>query len=78
MIFFLIHEFFFLANFLLRGVGLKPALPTHTIPASAFMIFQAMFACLTPGIIPFSAEEKDIELITQFFFLFSSRFWIGG
>jgi hypothetical protein len=43
------------------------------------MIFQAMFACITPGIIPFSAEEKDVELIIQFFlFLFSSRFWIGG
>ena len=41
--------FFFLAHFLLRGVGMKPALPDQTIPASAFMIFQAMFAAITPG-----------------------------
>ncbi|KAI8885211.1 ammonium transporter [Backusella circina FSU 941] len=46
------------ANFLLRGVGLKPALPTHTIPASAFMIFQAMFACLTPALAFGSAAER--------------------
>jgi Amt family ammonium transporter len=28
---------------------MKPALPDQTIPASAFMIFQAMFAAITPG-----------------------------
>lgn len=39
-----------IAHFLLRGVGMKPAFPGQTIPASAFMIFQAMFAAITPGI----------------------------
>jgi ammonia channel protein AmtB len=37
------------ANFLLRGVGMEPAMDGQTIPASAFMIFQAMFAAITPG-----------------------------
>ncbi|KAG1220428.1 hypothetical protein G6F68_021201 [Rhizopus microsporus] len=37
------------AHFLLRGVGMKPALPEQTVPASTFMIFQVMFAALTPG-----------------------------
>lgn len=28
---------------------MEPAVEGQTIPASAFMIFQAMFAALTPG-----------------------------
>jgi hypothetical protein len=28
---------------------MKPALPEQTVPASTFMIFQVMFAALTPG-----------------------------
>jgi hypothetical protein len=28
---------------------MKPAMEGQTIPASAFMIFQAMFAAITPG-----------------------------
>lgn len=41
--------FLLLAHFLLRGVGMEPAVEGQTIPASAFMIFQAMFAAITPG-----------------------------
>lgn len=38
-----------IANFLLRGVGISPAFEGQSIPAMVYMIFQAMFACLTPG-----------------------------
>lgn len=33
----------------MRGVGMAPAFEGQTIPATVFMIFQAMFACITPG-----------------------------
>ncbi|KAG1127999.1 hypothetical protein G6F42_006375 [Rhizopus arrhizus] len=46
------------ANFLLRGVGMKPALEGQTIPATAYMIFQAMFAALTPALAFGSAAER--------------------
>ncbi|KAG2212249.1 hypothetical protein INT47_001608 [Mucor saturninus] len=44
-------------HFLLRGVGMKP-IPGQTIPASAFMIFQNMFAALTPALAFGSAAER--------------------
>lgn len=47
----------FTANFLLRGVGLEPAMEGQTIPASAFMIFQVMFAAITPG----KSENPSVE-----------------
>lgn len=37
---------------------MKPAFPGQTIPASAFMIFQAMFAAITPGIYPYNLSTK--------------------
>ncbi|EIE79668.1 hypothetical protein G6F46_009172 [Rhizopus delemar] len=46
------------AHFLLRGVGMKPALPEQTVPASTFMIFQVMFAALTPALAFGSAAER--------------------
>ncbi|KAI8884242.1 ammonium transporter [Backusella circina FSU 941] len=46
------------AHFLLRGVGTKPASPQQTIPASAFMIFQCMFAAVTPALAFGSAAER--------------------
>ncbi|KAG1452648.1 hypothetical protein G6F56_007761 [Rhizopus delemar] len=46
------------ANFLLRGVGTKPALEGQTVPALAYMIFQAMFAALTPALAFGSAAER--------------------
>ncbi|KAG2215340.1 hypothetical protein INT46_011710 [Mucor plumbeus] len=46
------------AHFLLRGVGMEPAVEGQTIPASAFMIFQAMFAALTPALAFGSAAER--------------------
>ncbi|OBZ88070.1 Ammonium transporter 1 [Choanephora cucurbitarum] len=45
-------------HFLLRGVGTKPAFEGQTIPASAFMIFQAMFAAITPALAFGSAAER--------------------
>ncbi|KAI9361343.1 ammonium transporter AmtB-like domain-containing protein [Pilaira anomala] len=45
------------AHFLLRGVGMEP-IPGQTIPASAFMIFQAMFAAITPALAFGSAAER--------------------
>ncbi|KAI7872996.1 ammonium transporter AmtB-like domain-containing protein [Spinellus fusiger] len=46
------------SHFLLRDVGQKPQFETHTIPASVFMIFQAMFACITPALAFGSAAER--------------------
>lgn len=37
---------------------MKPAFPGQTIPASAFMIFQAMFAAITPALAFGSAAER--------------------
>ncbi|KAI8390946.1 ammonium transporter AmtB-like domain-containing protein [Radiomyces spectabilis] len=45
-------------HFLLRGVGQAPQLPSQTVPASVFMIFQAMFACITPALAFGSAAER--------------------
>ncbi|CAO3590585.1 unnamed protein product [Absidia cylindrospora] len=44
--------------FLLRNVGSAPLLPEHTIPSSAFFVFQAMFACITPALAFGSAAER--------------------
>ncbi|KAI8080672.1 ammonium transporter AmtB-like domain-containing protein [Gilbertella persicaria] len=46
------------AHFLLRGVGIQPAAEGQSIPASAFMIFQAMFAAITPALAFGSAAER--------------------
>ncbi|KAI9250021.1 ammonium transporter AmtB-like domain-containing protein [Sporodiniella umbellata] len=46
------------ANFLLKDVGMKPALDGQTIPGLAFMIFQAMFAAITPALAFGSAAER--------------------
>jgi Amt family ammonium transporter len=40
---------YFLGHFLLRDVGRAPQYEGQTIPAFAFMIFQCMFAAITPG-----------------------------
>lgn len=37
---------------------MAPQFPEQTIPASAFMLFQCMFAAITPG---------NVDLILQFF-----------
>jgi ammonia channel protein AmtB len=59
------------ANFLLRGVGMKPALEGQTIPATAYMIFQAMFAALTPALAFGSAAERMSVSYTQNNILFN-------
>ncbi|KAI9267557.1 ammonium transporter AmtB-like domain-containing protein [Helicostylum pulchrum] len=46
------------AHFLLRGVGRAPQFPDQTIPASAFMLFQCMFAAITPALAFGSAAER--------------------
>lgn len=45
-------------HFLLRGVGMRPQFPEQTIPASAFMLFQCMFAAITPALAFGSAAER--------------------
>ncbi|KAI8881161.1 ammonium transporter [Backusella circina FSU 941] len=45
-------------HFLLRGVGRAPQYEGQTIPAFAFMIFQCMFAAITPGLAFGSAAER--------------------
>ena len=42
----------------MRGVGIKPAFEGQTIPAMVYMIFQAMFACLTPALAFGAAAER--------------------
>ncbi|KAI8330631.1 ammonium transporter AmtB-like domain-containing protein [Chlamydoabsidia padenii] len=44
--------------FLLRNVGSAPLYPSHTIPSSAYFVFQAMFACITPALAFGSAAER--------------------
>ncbi|CAO3630523.1 unnamed protein product [Mucor fragilis] len=45
-------------NFLLRGVGREPQIAGQTIPESAFMLFQCMFAAITPALAFGSAAER--------------------
>lgn len=45
---------------------MKPALPGQTIPASAFMIFQAMFAAITPGILSRKKETFPRKILIFF------------
>ncbi|KAG2209541.1 hypothetical protein INT47_008385 [Mucor saturninus] len=46
------------SHFLLRGVGRAPQYPEQTIPAAAFMLFQCMFAAITPALAFGSAAER--------------------
>ncbi|KAI9473979.1 MAG: ammonium transporter AmtB-like domain-containing protein [Benjaminiella poitrasii] len=56
-------------HFLLRGVGKAPHLEGQTIPASAFMLFQCMFAAITPALAFGSAAER-MSLGPAIFFIF--------
>ncbi|KAI9489082.1 ammonium transporter AmtB-like domain-containing protein [Zychaea mexicana] len=56
-------------NFLMRGVGVKPAFEGQTIPAMVFMIFQSMFACLTPAL-AFGAAAERMSLGPSIVFIF--------
>ncbi|KAI9319918.1 ammonium transporter AmtB-like domain-containing protein, partial [Dichotomocladium elegans] len=56
-------------HFLLRGVGFAPEYEHHTIPAMVFMIFQAMFACLTPAL-AFGAAAERMSLGPSIIFIF--------
>ncbi len=47
-----------LAWFGLRGVGLEPSSYAPTIPHQAFMVFQMMFAIITPALITGSFAER--------------------
>lgn len=51
---------------------MRPALPEQTIPASTFMIFQAMFAAITPG-----NTNSPLVIILLICFI-SPRFRIGS
>lgn len=55
----------------LRGVGMTP-LPGQTIPHQAFMIFQAMFAIITPALITGAFAER-IRFKAFFIFII---FWL--
>ncbi|KAI9315280.1 ammonium transporter AmtB-like domain-containing protein [Dichotomocladium elegans] len=56
-------------HFLLRGVGLAPAFEGQSIPAMVFMVFQAMFACLTPAL-AFGAAAERMSLGPSIIFVF--------
>ncbi|KAI7884909.1 ammonium transporter [Lichtheimia hyalospora FSU 10163] len=56
-------------HFLLRGVGVAPAFEGQTIPAMVYMIFQAMFACLTPAL-AFGAAAERMSLGPSIIFIF--------
>jgi ammonium transporter, Amt family len=47
-----------LSNFGLSGVGAAPAAPAPTIPGSVFMVFQMMFAVITPALITGAFAER--------------------
>ena len=47
-----------LHNFGLRHIGATPLTPTATVPSEAFMIFQAMFAIITPALITGAFAER--------------------
>ncbi|KAI7907839.1 ammonium transporter AmtB-like domain-containing protein [Cokeromyces recurvatus] len=60
-------------HFLLRGVGKAPHLTGETIPASAFMLFQCMFAAITPALAFGSAAERmSLGPATLFIFLWTT------
>ena len=42
----------------LKGVGVEPNSPTSTIPHLAFMVFQGMFAVITPALITGAFAER--------------------
>ncbi len=42
----------------LRGVGAEPMALAPTVPASAFMVFQLMFAVITPALIAGAFAER--------------------
>jgi Amt family ammonium transporter len=45
-------------NMFLRGVGLAPSVYAPTIPAQTFMIYQLMFAIITPALITGAFAER--------------------
>ncbi|RUP47407.1 hypothetical protein BC936DRAFT_145766 [Jimgerdemannia flammicorona] len=57
------------AHAVLRGVGRDPYVSAPTIPASVFMVFQMMFACITPAL-AFGAAAERTSLGSAIVFLF--------
>jgi Amt family ammonium transporter len=57
------------AHVVLRGVGQTPFVAAPTIPASIFMVFQMMFACITPAL-AFGAAAERMSLGSAIIFLF--------
>ncbi|RUS35536.1 ammonium transporter AmtB-like domain-containing protein [Jimgerdemannia flammicorona] len=57
------------AHVVLRGVGRDPYVSAPTIPASVFMVFQMMFACITPAL-AFGAAAERTSLGSAIVFLF--------
>jgi len=57
----------------LKGVGMKPSEYAGTIPHFAFMIFQAMFAIITPALITGAfAERMKFSALLVFILLWST------
>jgi Amt family ammonium transporter len=59
----------------LRGVGLAPN-PNYggTIPEQSFMIYQLMFAIITPALITGAFAER-VKFSSMAVFLVSGRWW---
>jgi Amt family ammonium transporter len=60
-----------LDNIVLRNVGMEPGANSDTIPESLFMIFQCMFAVITPAL-AFGATAERMRILPAIIFLF---FW---
>jgi Amt family ammonium transporter len=60
-----------LDNIVLHNVGLEPGANSDTIPESLFMIFQCMFAVITPAL-AFGATAERMRILPAIVFLF---FW---
>ncbi|HWE84039.1 MAG TPA: ammonium transporter [Terracidiphilus sp.] len=69
------HGTFFIGGFehvFLRGVGLAPGIYAPTIPAQTYMIYQLMFAIITPALITGAfAERMKFSAMALFLSLWS-------
>jgi Amt family ammonium transporter len=66
-----------LDHLFLRGVGVEPGAYATTIPAMLFVVYQMMFAIITPALITGAfAERKSFNAFVVFAFLWSTLVYL--
>jgi len=66
-----------LDHLLLRGVGVEPGAYATTIPSMLFVVYQMMFAIITPALITGAfAERKSFRAFVVFAFLWSTLVYL--